>query len=286
MIAYHKATSLQDALEVLAREPARKILAGGTDVYPAKATRAGWGHMSHPDVIDIWGLDELRGIERCGETWRIGALATWSKLIAAPLPAAFDGLKLAAREVGSVQVQNRGTIAGNICNASPAADGMPPLLCLDAQVEVVSLTGKRLVPLSAFVDGYRHTVLQPGELVTAIEVRHGGGQGDFLKLGARRYLVISIAMAASVIDLSAEGTIRTARVAVGSCSAVAQRLERLETSLIGKRPDPALVTPLHLDHLTPLDDVRASATYRHAAALALVKDLLASARLQDGGRAA
>lgn len=281
MIAYHKAASLQDALEMLAREPARKVLAGGTDVYPAKTTRAGWGQRSYPDVLDIWSLDELRGIARRGETWRIGALATWSDIIAAALPAAFDGLKLAAREVGSVQVQNRGTIAGNICNASPAADGMPPLLCLDARIEITSLNGTRTVPLASFVDGYRHTVLRPGELVTAVEVPASDGQGDFLKLGARRYLVISIAMAAGVVALCADGTIRTARIAVGSCSAVAQRLERLETLLIGRRPDPSLVTPLHLDHLTPLDDVRGSASYRKAAALQLVRDLVARAVASD-----
>lgn len=275
MIGYAKATSLQGALELLAREPARKVLAGGTDVYPAKATRAGWGHMSHPDVLDIWGLGELRGLARVGDVWRIGALSTWSDLAAAPLPPAFDGLKFAAREVGSVQVQNRGTIAGNICNASPAADGIPPLLTLDASIEIASLAGPRTVPLSQFVDGYRHTCLRPDELVTAIIIPHRAGRGDFLKLGARRHLVISIAMVAGLIDLDANGAVRSARIAVGSCSAIAQRLERLETALIGRLPDPSLVTPVHLDHLTPLDDVRASAAYRKAAALQLVRDLLA-----------
>lgn len=281
MIAYHKATSLQDALDVLAREPARKILAGGTDVYPAKATRAGWGEMSHPDVLDLWGIDALRGIERRGGTWRIGALATWSDVVAAAFPSSFDGLKSAARDVGSVQVQNRGTVAGNICNASPAADGIPPLLTLDAQVLIASLNGKRVIPLSAFVDGYRHTVLRPGEIVTAIEVQHSGGRGGFLKLGARRYLVISIAMVAGVFETADDGTIQAVRLAVGSCSAVAQRLERLEATLVGKRPDPSLVMPLHLDHLAPLDDVRASAAYRKAAALQLVRDLVSRAASAD-----
>lgn len=276
MIAYAQPTTLHDALDLLAREPARKVLAGGTDVYPAKATRAGWGHMSHPDVLDIWRLDELRGIVRTGDTWRIGALATWSDVLSAPLPPAFDGLKLAAREVGSVQVQNRGTVAGNICNASPAADGIPPLLTLDASIEVASLNGRRIVPLAAFVDGYRHTVLQPGELVTAVLVPQSSGVGDFLKLGARRYLVISIAMVAGLFDLD-DGVVRAARIAVGSCSAVAQRLERLEATLVGKRPDAALVELVHLDHLTPLEDVRASAAYRNAAALQIVRDLVARA---------
>lgn len=280
MIAYAQATSVQDAVELLAREPSRKILAGGTDVYPAKATRAGWGQMSHPDVLDLSRLDELRGIDRAGDIWRIGALATWSDVLSAPLPPAFDGLKLAAREVGSVQVQNRGTVAGNICNASPAADGIPPLLTLDASVEVASLAGRRTVPLAQFVDGYRHTVLQPGELVTAILVPHSAAIGEFLKLGARRYLVISIAMVAGLFDLD-HGVVRSARIAVGSCSAVAQRLERLEATLIGKRPDPALVEAIHLDHLTPLDDVRASAAYRKAAALQLVRDLVLRAGSSD-----
>ena len=126
------------------------MLAGGTDVYPAKAARAGWGDMRHADILDISAVPGLRGIAEDAAGWRIGALTTWTDLIRADLPPLFDGLKLAAREIGGVQIQNRGTLAGNICTASPAGDGAPNLLALDAHVELASRQGRRVVPMARF----------------------------------------------------------------------------------------------------------------------------------------
>ena len=137
MARYHRPTTLEDALAIRAGEDVT-VLAGGTDVYPAKAARAGWGDMRHADILDISALPGLRGIAEEAAGWRIGALTTWTDLIRAELPPLFDGLKLAAREVGGVQIQNRGTLAGNICTASPAGDGAPNLLALDASVELAS----------------------------------------------------------------------------------------------------------------------------------------------------
>jgi CO/xanthine dehydrogenase FAD-binding subunit len=197
----------------------------------------------------------------------------------AVLPPAFDGLKAAAREVGSVQIQNRGTIAGNLCNASPAADGVPPLLALDARVEIASEAERRELPLSAFITGYRRTALGPGQIVTAVIVPKPSqhARSAFVKLGARRYLVISILMAAAVLERDEQGAIRHAAIAVGAASPVAQRLSPLEAALrglpAGERPS-VHVRAEHLAVLSPIDDVRATADYRREAALAVVGEAL------------
>ncbi|MGK7864196.1 FAD binding domain-containing protein [Falsiroseomonas sp. E2-1-a4] len=276
MTAYHRPTTLQDALAIRAGADVA-VLAGGTDVFPARTARAAWGDPTHKDVLDISALPGLRGIEETDEGWRIGCLVTWSALTRAALPPLFDGLKAAAREVGGMQVQNRGTIIGNLVTASPAGDGIPNLLVLDAAVEIAGPRGTRRLSVVDFLTGYRATALATDELVTALHVpRLAGAQGCFRKLGARHYLVISIAMAAGVIATDAVGRITTARVALGACSAVAQRLPGLEAALVGadRRLAAQMVQPHHLELLAPIDDIRASAAYRRDAALVLLQDLL------------
>ena len=137
MGVYLRPRRLEEALNALARPSARPhtVLAGGTDFYPARV-----GRVVDEDVLDIGGIDVLRGITAGPEGWRLGATTTWSELLEADLPSLFDGLKQAAREVGGRQIQNAGTLAGNICNASPAADGVPALLALDAEVEIAGST--------------------------------------------------------------------------------------------------------------------------------------------------
>jgi N-methylhydantoinase B len=148
---------------------------------------------------------------------------------------------------------------------------------LEAEVEVASLRGVRVEPVERFLDGYRRTTLAPDEIVLGLRVPKRGGQGGFQKLGARRYLVISIVMAAGVVEMDAAGRIAHARIAVGACSPVACRLHALEERLFGQRLSavPGLLRPEDLADLSPLDDVRASAAYRLAAAVVLVGDLLA-----------
>lgn len=261
MSSYLRPGTLDDALAALA---ARRltVLAGGTDFYPARV-----GLPLDDDVLDITALADLRGIEDDGAAWRIGALATWSDLLRAELPPCFDGLKAAAREVGGVQVQNAGTLVGNLCNASPAADGIPNLLALDAEVELAGAGGRRRLPLADFVVGNRETRRGPEELVTGVILPkpRPGAAGRFVKLGARRYLVISIVMIAVVIEPEA-GRVARARVAVGACSPVARRLPALEAALRDRALDAALGEALAPDHLravlSPIDDVRASADYR------------------------
>jgi len=274
MGSYLRPTEIRDALCALGAGP-RAILAGGTDFYPARV-----GRTIDEDILDITALP-LAGIDDGGDHWRIGALTTWSELIAAPLPPCFDALKLAAREVGGVQIQNAGTIAGNICNASPAADGVPPLLAMDAAVELASVRGERSVALRDFVTGNRQTARAPDELVTAVRVPkpEPGTASLFLKLGARRYLVISIVMVALAIEPDARNQIFRARVAIGACSAAAQRVRALELALIGHPIDAALSTIACAEHLqqvlAPIDDIRGSGAYRSDAALTLVRRALA-----------
>jgi len=268
---YLRPRGLEEALQALTRP--LTVLAGGTDFYPARVGRA-----VTEDVLDITGIAALRGICETPAGWRLGATTSWSELVEADLPPMFDGLKQAAREVGGRQIQNAGTIAGNVCNASPAADGVPALLALDSEVELASRDGMRRVPLSTFIKGARKTELQPGELVVALHVPRPkrDARSAFLKLGARRYLVISIAMASVVVEVET-GRVAVARVAVGACSPVAQRLPALEQALIGAPFDGRLgerVAPSHLAPLSPIDDVRGSAGYRSDAALVLLRRLL------------
>lgn len=270
---FHRPHTVDDALALLAHGGGR-ALAGGTDLFPAH----GGGPLSGT-VVDLTAIPALRGISHANGVWRIGAGTTWSDITAAALPPGFQALQQAARTIGSVQIQNSGTIAGNLCNASPAADSVPALLVLDASVEIASANGTRTLPLRDFITGYRRTALAPGELVTAIVVPDAAAQAPshFLKLGARAYLVISIVMVATQIE-SEDGRIRTARIAVGACSPVAMRLHALEADLIGTpvAGAAALVQPAHLAALTPIDDVRATAAYRRDAALTLVRRALAA----------
>ena len=273
---YFRPATLAEALDIRRNEDVA-IIAGGTDIYPAHATRRAWGDPTHKDLLDISRIAELRGIEDRGDHIRIGALATWTDLVRADrLPPLFDGMKEAARQVGGMQVQNRGTVVGNACTASPAGDGIPNLLALDAVFEIAGQEPFR-VPAGAFFTGYRATACGPAGIVTGILVPKRGGRGRFVKLGARRYLVISIAMVAATVETDDAGRIAAARVAVGACSATAQRLPALEADLAGATAADAarLVEPRHLAGLSPIDDVRASASYRMAAARALVADCLA-----------
>jgi len=270
-MGYNVLDSLDDALGLLSNTKA-KIIAGGTDFFPALGDRA-----APAEVLDVSRLPELRSIMYQDSGWRIGAAVRWTEIARADLPASFDGLRLAAREVGSLQIQNSGTIAGNICNASPAADGVPPLLALDAHVEIASAAGTRIVPLKDFITGVRQIDLRENEIVVAILIpdlpQHANS--NFQKLGSRKYLVISIAMASAVAWRDSEQRVQDARVAVGSCSAVAARLPGLEAALIGKTyqeiSENVQIWSEHLDVLSPISDVRGSGEYRLDAAQELCK---------------
>jgi CO/xanthine dehydrogenase FAD-binding subunit len=263
------------------------LLAGGTDVYPARV-----GKPIDGAWIDLTRVSGLRGIREDEQGWTFGATTTWTDVLRAELPPLFDALKQAAREVGGVQIQNTGTVAGNLCNASPAADGTPVWMALDAVVLLQSRGGERRVPVVDFVLANRRTARAADELVVGMHVprRSERARSVFLKLGGRRYLVISMTMVAVVLDPgdacdadaeAASGTprMRSVGVAVGSCSARAQRLPALEARLLGL-PLAALahtaIDRSDLAPLTPIDDVRATAGYRLDATATLLRRAIAS----------
>lgn len=256
-MAYHSPKTMEEAFAAL-NGPDVAVIAGGTDWFPQSGDR-----LTDKSLLDVTGLPGFRGIARTSDGWRIGAATTWTDIINADLPACFDGLKAAAKEVGSLQIQNTGTVAGNLCNASPAADGVPPLLTLNAQIELISVEGTRTIPLTDFITGVRRTTLAPRELVAAILIPDTQSfRAGFLKLGSRRYMVISIAMVAALIRTEG-GRIVEARVAAGACSPVAIRLPALEQRLIGHcAATPVAITEADLAPLSPLTDLRGSGLYR------------------------
>jgi CO/xanthine dehydrogenase FAD-binding subunit len=266
MTSYLHPLTLQDALQALGADA--RVLAGGTDLYPSTQEAVLPG-----DLVDVSALPGLRGITQTASGLRIGACTTWTDIATTPLPAALHALQQAALQVGGTQIQNAGTIGGNLCNASPAADGITPLLVLDAVVELASTGGTRQLALAEFLQGPRKTARLPTELLTAIVIPQASltGQSQFLKLGARAYLVISIAMVAARITAQ-DGRITSAALAVGACSATAQRLGTVEASLIGQplasaNFDAGAVAAA----LSPMDDLRATAAYRTHAATELLR---------------
>ena len=268
---YAQPSSMTEALAH--RAAGFRILAGGTDLYPgAGATLAG-------PMLDLTGLSGLQGIVMQDGALRIGACTTWASIAEAQLPPALACLQQAALQVGGRQIQTAGTIGGNLCNASPAADGVPPLLVLGAEVELASPLGTRRLPLQAFITGPRQTVLAGNEILTAVWIPSAGllGQSAFLKLGARAYLVISIAMVAVrlVVD---HGRVAEAFLAVGSCSGVAQRLQGVEAKLINAPVSSVIRCIRDADvaaALAPIDDIRATAVYRATAAAELLRRAMA-----------
>lgn len=288
---YERPADLDTALRRLA-EGGWTPLAGGTDFYPARV-----GRPVRESLLDLSALGALRGIREYDEGgaagWRIGALTTWSGLARAPLDPALTALQQAAREVGGVQIQNQGTIGGNLCNASPAADGVPALLALDARVELASVRGVRRLPVDGFVLGNRRTAIAADELLTAVIVarRSPRAVSRFVKLGNRRYLVISIAMLAVAADFDQAQRVSHCAVAVGACSAAAVRLPEVEHAVLGapRSSLPGIVDRLDRARafapLAPIDDLRGTAAYRRDAAIELTRRVFAELAGERAGAA-
>jgi CO/xanthine dehydrogenase FAD-binding subunit len=244
------ASSVDEALGIL-RNERRTPIAGATDLYVA----LNFGTLKPRQFVDIWALDELRTISEHGDGLMIGALTSYTALMQSHLVhERLPMLAEASRLVGGVQIQNRGTIGGNIANGSPAADGVPVLAAVDAILVLRSMDGERRVPLNEFYTGYRATVMKPDELIIAIEVPRVEGKQYFRKVGTRAAQAISKIVMAAVRGPSP-------RIALGSVAPTVVRLPQTEAALAaGKSIDEAV--EILGREIKPIDDVRSTADYR------------------------
>ncbi len=243
--------SLKAALSMLARNPALMPIAGCTDVYVSMQ----FGTMKPQRFIDLWSLDELRGITVKGDTLTVGALTTYTGLIESRhVVRRLPMLVAASREVGGVQIQNRGTLGGNIANASPAGDTLPVLAAANARVVLRSSQGRRTVPFEQFYTGYRSSVRRPDELITAIEFPAIRGQQWWRKVGTRRAQAISKVMIAAVRG-------RDVRIAFGSVGPTVI-LARQAAAVLQTGGSVADAQAALLTEIAPIDDIRSTRDYR------------------------
>jgi CO/xanthine dehydrogenase FAD-binding subunit len=248
---------------MLHNEDALTPLAGCTDLYVS----LNFGTLRQTRFVDLWRLDELRGIERRGRALRLGALTTYTELIRSPIVnRELPMLVAAAREIGGTQIQNRGTLGGNVANGSPAGDTLPVLAVSDVLVELRSVSGTRRVPFTSFFTGYRRTLARPDELIVAFEIPAVPGRQWFRKVGTRAAQAISKVVLAGV-----RGS--RPRIAVGSVAPTVVRLTKTEAALAGGASIPE-AQQVMLTEIAPIDDVRSTAEYRRRVAMNLLEQFL------------
>ena len=259
-VTYIRPKSLADAVQIYRATPGCRPLAGGTDLMVMLHART---LRPEPQaVLDLWSLAELKGIRRTKDMVEIGAAESYTGIIGSKdvqqhLPA----LAAAARTIGAAQIQNRGTLGGNLANASPAGDTLPVLLAYDAVV----VTDRRSIPIDTFFTGYRKTALQADELITAVRFPLGR-EVAFRKVGTRAAQAISkVVMAVSRSP---------ARVAIGSVAEVPLRARGAEAALERNDIEGAIVAVG--DDIRPIDDVRSTAVYRRAVTQNVLRDLLSA----------
>ena len=252
-------SSLRDALAML-RDDGRTPIAGATDLYVA----LNFGTLVPRRFVDIWPLHELRAITMRDDTLVIGALATYTDAIRSPLVAErLPMLIEAARQVGGPQIQNRGTVGGNVANASPAGDSLPVFSAVDAVVVLRNADSERRVPFTEFYTGYRATVMRADELIVAVEVPSVNGTQWFRKVGTRAAQAISKVVVAGVRG-------DTARIAFGSVGPTVIRAKQTERALDSGADISAAVAVLAAE-ISPIDDVRSTADYRQRVATNLLQ---------------
>ncbi|MEO8189700.1 MAG: FAD binding domain-containing protein [Acidobacteriota bacterium] len=247
--------SLPEALAMLRDAPGATPLAGGTDVYVG----LNFGTLPDTRFLDLSRLVSLREIRRRDDVLSIGALATYTDILRSPLVAnRLPILAAAAGEIGGVQIQNRGTLGGNVANGSPAGDTLPVLAAADAVIVLESAEGTRRVAFNRFYTGYRRSVRRPDELIVAIEVPGVEGRQWFRKVGTRAAQAISKVVMAAIRS-------SPPRVALGSVGPTVVRLPLTEAALAASAPIEearrVLASEIH-----PIDDLRSTAAYRHRVA--------------------
>ncbi len=267
-------SSLAEALSLRAAHPGAMPLAGGTDVMVFLEA----GAIDPPRFLDLWALDELRGIREVGGGIAIGALTTWTEIAESEAAGRVaPSLVEAARTVGAKQIQNRGTIGGNIANASPAGDSLPVLLALDAVVVARSAArGEREIPMAELYTGYRALALEPDELVTEVRLPapNPADLTHYRKVGTRLAQAISKVVLGGRLRVEG-GVVTEARIAFGSVAATPIRCAATEAALVGKPVDPTAADVVLRD-ITPIDDVRSTADYRRSVARNILRSWLAS----------
>jgi CO/xanthine dehydrogenase FAD-binding subunit len=266
--------NLPAALELLGREPdAWRLLAGGTDLMVLLEA----GKLPHRKFLSIWKLAELKGIEVTPEHVTLGALTTYTQAQAHPvLQQEFPLLCQAARETGGIATQNRGTLGGNIVNASPAADSPPALLVYDAQLELVSARGSRWVPYQGFHTGYKQMILRPEELVRRIRLPRTvqNWRQYYRKVGTRKAQAISKVCFAGTAELQNEA-IRDIRIALASVAPTVVRCFKTEAILKTQRISSATLQAAKealASEIAPIDDMRSTVKYRLRVAQNLLEE--------------
>ncbi|MCS7117791.1 MAG: FAD binding domain-containing protein [Thaumarchaeota archaeon] len=255
--------NLTEALRILSERRDIRVLAGGTDLLVQLRS----GAVSKSDLIDISRLQELRYIRHSDGYIAIGALTTYSDIAGSDIVRRYAPLLAEAAEtVGSVQIMNKGTIGGNVINASPAADSLPPLYVLDAKLKLVSVDGTRAVGISDFYRGYKKLEIRPNELLAEVRLRAmGAGEvGHFFKHGLRQGDAISVVNGAVVLDLDGDKVVNAA-IALGAVAPTVVRAPEAERVLKGKRLSEDVMWEASrevLKSISPIDDVRGSAAYR------------------------
>ena len=275
--------SLDEALSLLSHEPLQWLpIAGGTDVMVQYSA----GNLPNRKLLNLWNLKELRGIEVRSDTVRIGSSTTYTAIRGnEALSREFPLLAQAASWTGGIANQNRGTLGGNIVNASPAADSLPALLVYDAVLILVSIRGERRVPYSAFHSGYKKMDLGPDELLQSIVLprRYSGYFSYARKTGARNAQAISKVCVAALGRISG-GLVDDVRIALGSVAPVPLRLTKTEQLLNGKKLDAPLIETARksiASQIQPIDDIRSTARYRAAVSANLAGEFLEKLSAQE-----
>ena len=273
-------SSLADALALLKREPGVwKPFAGGTDLMVLLEA----GKLPHLNYINIWSLKELRGIEVTDSHITLGALTTYTEVQSHPvLQSEFPMLCQAASETGGLAIQNRGTIGGNIVNASPAADSPPALLAYDAEIELISTDGSRWLAYSSFHTGYKQMLIGPNELLARIRMPRNtrGATHYYRKVGTRKAQAISKVCLAALAKLHSD-QISDCRIALGSVAPIVVRCVQTEDALRGRKPDTGTIKSACVtlsQEISPIDDIRSTADYRLQVAKNLLTDFLLTLR--------
>ena len=283
--AYHRPRTISELKEHLSQAGAR-VLAGGTDIIPKMRQ----GKFSAPILIDTSGIDSLHFIEDLGNEVVLGALITHQEIADSPLLFNVNpALTKAAESIGCVQTRSRGTLGGNIANASPAADTIPPLLTYDAAILLQSLAGERRLALEEFIKGPGETDLQIGEFIHSVifSPLKGRWGSDFIKVGKRNGMAISVVNVSAAVVLDDEGLFKDVRIALGAVAPVVTRLRKSEEFLLGKKPAPAIyarAAEVCQEEINPISDIRSSEGYRLHSAGVILRRVLESAVEQARGR--